>query len=191
MVYCPHCTMPPEFCEHGPCFDRCLPWLRDNFPQYLSTEHLERSMAAASLAGGEAGEVTIFIVTIHVCLSIFQKGEAVATEPPKKQKNSKKAAAPPEIKVVVAKIQRQKRKFITAIAGLETVPDLRLKDATKVLGKKFSSGASVNETPSGAKEVVIQGDFLFDVPELLVNQFKVVPATAIFIMEDKTLRPYA
>lgn len=100
----------------------------------------------------------------------------MATEPPKKQKNSKKAAAPPEIKVVVAKIQRQKRKFITAIAGLETVPgnsycessdlhltngrivllitlDLRLKDATKVLGKKFSSGASVNETPSGAKEV--------------------------------------
>lgn len=66
MVYCPHCTMPPEFCEHGPCFDRCLPWLRDNFPQYLSTEHLERSMAAASLAGGEAGEVTIFIGTLQI-----------------------------------------------------------------------------------------------------------------------------
>ena len=60
VVYCPNCTMPPEFCEHGPCFDRCLPWLRDNFPQYLSTENLERSMAAVSLADGEAGEVPLF-----------------------------------------------------------------------------------------------------------------------------------
>ena len=41
---------------------------------------------------------------------------------PKKQKGGKKAAALVETKVIIAKIQRQKRKFITAIAGLETVP---------------------------------------------------------------------
>jgi hypothetical protein len=31
--------------------------------------------------------------------------------------------------------------------------DMRLKDATKVMGKKFSAGASISETASGAKEV--------------------------------------
>ena len=34
-----------------------------------------------------------------------------------------------------------------------SIVDVRLKDVTKTLGKKFSSGASVNETASGAKEV--------------------------------------
>ena len=61
VLYCPHCTLPPEFCEHGPCFDRCLPWLRDNFPQYLSEEMLASSLAATSISdeGTAAGEVVI------------------------------------------------------------------------------------------------------------------------------------
>jgi hypothetical protein len=55
VVYCPVCTLPPEFCQHGPCFERCLPWLRENFPQYLTEEQLSTSMAAATLADGEVG----------------------------------------------------------------------------------------------------------------------------------------
>jgi translation initiation factor 1 (eIF-1/SUI1) len=38
--------------------------------------------------------------------------------------------------------------------------DLKLKDAVKLFGKKFSSGASVQETQTGSKEVVIQGFYL-------------------------------
>lgn len=63
VVYCPHCTLPPEFCENGPCYDRCLPWLTENFPQYLSEAQLERSMAAASISEsgtGDGAEVTFF-----------------------------------------------------------------------------------------------------------------------------------
>lgn len=51
---------------------------------------------------------------------------------PKKSKG-KKAAAPPEIKVIVAKIQRQKRKYVTAIAGLETVPGKQHKQITYIV----------------------------------------------------------
>lgn len=47
-----------------------------------------------------------------------------------------------ETKIVIARIQRQKRKFVTAVAGLDTVPDLKIKDAARVFGKKFSSGIS-------------------------------------------------
>lgn len=62
---------------------------------------------------------------------------------------------------------------MTVVAGLETVPDLKIKDACKVFGKKFSSGASINETQTGQKEVVIQGDLSFDLPPLLMEAFKV------------------
>jgi translation initiation factor 1 (eIF-1/SUI1) len=34
----------------------------------------------------------------------------------------------------------EKRKYVTAVAGLDTVPDLKIKDAARVFGKKFSSG---------------------------------------------------
>ncbi len=76
-------------------------------------------------------------------------------------------------KVVIAKVQRQKRKYVTVVAGLETVPDLKIKDAAKIFGRKFSSGASISETQTGHKEVTIQGDLSFDLPPLLISEFKV------------------
>jgi density-regulated protein DRP1 len=73
----------------------------------------------------------------------------------------------------MTRVQRQKRKFVTVIAGLETVPDLKIKDATKLFGKKFAASASVNEAQGGGKEVVIQGDVLGDLPALLMSEYKV------------------
>jgi density-regulated protein DRP1 len=78
-----------------------------------------------------------------------------------------------DTKIIIARIQRQKRKYVTVVGGLESVPDLKIKDAAKVFGKKFSSGASINETQTGEKEVVIQGDLSFDLPPLLISEFKV------------------
>ena len=51
--------------------------------------------------------------------------------------------------------------------------DLKIKDAARLFGKKFSSGSSIGESPQGAKEIVIQGDVWFDLPPLLINEFKV------------------
>ncbi len=47
---------------------------------------------------------------------------ADAAQSKKKGSSSSKKVAEP--RVVIAKIQRQKRKFITAIAGLESVPGI-------------------------------------------------------------------
>lgn len=95
-----------------------------------------------------------------------------------------------QTKIVIARVQRQKRKFITAVAGLETIPDLKIKDAAKLFGRKFSSGASVSEAQGGQKEVVIQGDVCFDLPNILISEYKVAPE-AIFFLEDGSLRPFA
>ncbi len=48
-----------------------------------------------------------------------------------------------------------------------------MKDAARLFGKKFSSGASVGETATGGKEVVIQGDVMFQLPEVLAKEYKV------------------
>jgi translation initiation factor 1 (eIF-1/SUI1) len=39
-----------------------------------------------------------------------------------------------DAKVVITKVQRQKRKYGTVVGGLETVPDLKIKDAYRVFG---------------------------------------------------------
>jgi 3-deoxy-D-manno-octulosonate 8-phosphate phosphatase KdsC-like HAD superfamily phosphatase len=50
---------------------------------------------------------------------------------------------------------------------------LKLKNAAKLLGKQFACGSSVSETAAGAKEIVIQGDVMVDIPDVLVAQLQV------------------
>jgi hypothetical protein len=38
VLYCGVCSMPPEFCEFGTCYDRCLPWILDNCPEVAGGE---------------------------------------------------------------------------------------------------------------------------------------------------------
>lgn len=103
----------------------------------------------------------------------------VADEGKKKKKKKRGGGIGPRkketgpTKVVISKTNRNKRKFVTSVIGLETVPDLKVKNAAKLLGRHFACGASASEIPSGAQEVVIQGDVMFDLPDVLVNQLNV------------------
>ena len=110
-------------------------------------------------------------MTLYVWYIAHEKGDG------KKKKRGgvgvpRKKAAAIEVKVIVSRVQRQKRKYVTVITGLETVADLKIKDAARACGKKFASGASVGDTPTGDKEVVIQGDVYFEVAPLLISEFK-------------------
>ena len=58
---------------------------------------------------------------------------------------------------MIKRVERNKRKYVTAVQGLE-VHGLDLKKVAKEWGKKFATGASVTKTASGGEEVVVQGD---------------------------------
>jgi len=51
--------------------------------------------------------------------------------------------------------------------------EIKIKDTVRLFGKKFSCGTSLGETPTGVKEVVIQGDYIFQLPEILMKEYKV------------------
>jgi hypothetical protein len=58
--YCPHCSMPPEYCEFGPCFNsKCLPWIQANCPSLYTEERLAQLLAAASVAAEVAATVCL------------------------------------------------------------------------------------------------------------------------------------
>ena len=166
--YCPHCSMPQEYCQYGPLFkDRCLPHMQSS----MSEEAVARALGQVSHEGG--------------IVDVAGGG--------KKSRVVTKEVTALETKVIIARIQRQKKKFDTAVTGLETIAALKgkLEDAAKFFKKKFSCGASVNKTASGTLEVVIQGDVSLDLPERLIAEYKIAPNSIFYLDGKDALRCYA
>jgi density-regulated protein DRP1 len=89
-----------------------------------------------------------------------------------------------ETRVVVQKIARKGRKVTTVVVGMDTVPGIKLKDVSKTFSKRFAGSSSVKDSPRG-KEIIIQGDHMEDVAQMVVSKFN-VPGTSVFLdMEGK------
>lgn len=86
--------------------------------------------------------------------------------------------------VTIKRIERNKRKFVTAVSGLEAF-GLDLKKVAKDFGKKFATGSSVTKTPSGGEEIVVQGDVSGEIEEFLLEKYKEIPEDNIELVEDK------
>lgn len=87
-------------------------------------------------------------------------------------------------KVTIHRIERNKRKYVTTVQGLEE-HGLDLKKVGKEMGKKFATGASVTKTPQGGEEITIQGDLSDDVLDWLLETYPQIPEDNIEQVEDK------
>ncbi|KAG8219080.1 eukaryotic translation initiation factor 1-like protein [Butyriboletus roseoflavus] len=196
VLYCEICTFPPEYCEFGSSLTRCKEWLQAAHPQlfekYYSEEALQSKLGTLSLeAQAKLEEDTA---------KKEAKAEAKADAALKKKMASQ---------ITIKRIERNKRKFVTAIHGLEAfgglfaraftsesfvdkysvcVIDVELKKAAKFLAQKFATGASVTKNAQGQDEIVVQGDVSDEVLELIESNtgvFKGIPAANVEIVEDK------
>lgn len=88
-------------------------------------------------------------------------------------------------KVQIKRVERNKRKHVTVIAGLE-VYGLENKKVAKDLGKKFATGSSVTRSAAGNEEITVQGDVSDDVQIWLLEVYgKEIPEANIEVIEDK------
>jgi density-regulated protein DRP1 len=87
-------------------------------------------------------------------------------------------------KVLIKRVERSKRKYVTAISGLEA-HGLELKKAAKELGKKFATGSSVTKVPSGGEEIVVQGDLSDEIYDWITGTYGDIPEDNIDCIEDK------
>jgi len=60
--------------------------------------------------------------------------------------------------VVIKRVERNKRKYVTAVSGLEAF-GLENKKVAKDLGKKFATGSSVTKVASGGEFCFILGEW--------------------------------
>lgn len=139
VLYCGNCSLPVEYCEYHPEYEKCKVWLEKHLP-----EEFEKIVKLAGDGGDEDG-----------------------AEEKKRQKRGgkgmvkarKKEEVPKQ--VCVSRAPRGKKKSVTVVTGLSSF-DIDLKVASKFFGTRFACGSSV----TGDDEIVIQGDVkddLFDV----------------------------
>ncbi|KAG5684486.1 hypothetical protein PVAND_013718 [Polypedilum vanderplanki] len=149
--YCGNCTMPIEYCEYYPEYEKCKKWLEKNLPSEFAKLNV-----GSEATGGSVGE----------------KAETGSAEDDEKKRqkrggkgmikaNKKKDDSDKEKKITVSRAPRGKKKSVTVVTGMSTF-GIDLKAATKFFGTKFACGSSV----TGDDEIVIQGDVkdeLFDI----------------------------
>lgn len=159
--YCGNCSMPLEYCEYYPEYEKCKQWLEKNLPvefERLKTGATASGTTAGATGSGEGGAAG----------GTEAEGAAAGEEDKKRQKRggkgmmkTKKVKDDGPKKICVSRSARGKKKSVTVVTGMATF-DVDLKVAAKFFGTKFACGSSV----TGDDEIVIQGDVkddLFDV----------------------------
>lgn len=89
-----------------------------------------------------------------------------------------------ESRIIIKRVERNKRKFVTEVSGLEAF-GLELKKVAKDFGKKFATGSSVTKAPSGENLITVQGDVADEIEEFILDKFEGIPEDNIEITEDK------
>jgi density-regulated protein len=197
--YCGVCSYPLEYCVNGTAEKQaeCRAWAAahsvDAVSEQLEGVKLTDKAASAEqadsgvgigFAEGDEASAAAAASSEPAAAAAAADGEedAAAAEKKAKRAAKKKEKAAPVPMVKIGRVSRNKRKFITIVGGLGSFPDVKMKDAAKLMGKQFACGCSVNKTASGAEEITIQGDVLMDLPPFLQSAFH-IPHDRILIVE--------
>ncbi|KAJ5549723.1 hypothetical protein N7535_002340 [Penicillium sp. DV-2018c] len=172
IVYCGVCTLPPEYCEFGGTAKKCEEWLKDNhsdlWDKLYSEDALNANLSTLSVSAQERAAKD----------AAKKEAKAAANEA---RDSERKAAS----KIQIKRVERNKRKYVTVVIGLE-VFGLENKKIAKDLGKKFATGSSVTRSPAGIEEITVQGDVSDDLRDwLLETHGKKIPESNIELIEDK------
>ncbi|OAY53925.1 translation machinery-associated protein 22 [Manihot esculenta] len=187
VLYCAVCSLPAEYCEFGPDFEKCKPWLIQNAPD-LYPDLIKEANAK------EANKVAEQLQSAGISSSggdgATPSGGTSAPKEEVKRLPGGKIKKKEKQEVVIEKVTRNKRKCITTVKGLDLF-GVKLSDASKKLGKKFATGASVVKGPTEKEQIDVQGDISYDIVEFITDTWPDVPETAIYFIEDGKKVPAA
>jgi density-regulated protein DRP1 len=190
--------LPPEYCEFGGTVKKCEEWLKTSHPDMharIYSEGVSFSIHPTHNAHPNATQLLTYpsqpteaLATTLSTLSVDAQKRAekdslkkqAKAEAAEAREHEKKMSA----KVLIKRVERSKRKYVTAISGLEA-HGLELKKVAKELGKKFATGSSVTKVPSGGEEIVVQGDLSDEIYDWITGAYGDIPEDNIDCIEDK------
>ncbi|KAK5790924.1 hypothetical protein VI817_006233 [Penicillium citrinum] len=160
------------YCEFGGTAKKCEEWLESKYPDLWTKLY-------------SADAVTANLSTLSVSAQERAAKDAAKKEAKAAQVEARDAERKAASKVYIKRVERNKRKHVTVIMGLE-IFGMENKKIAKDLGKKFATGSSMTRAPSGAEEITVQGDVSEDVKEWLLEVHgDKVPEANIEFIEDK------
>ncbi|KAL4205528.1 hypothetical protein AMTRI_Chr01g115040 [Amborella trichopoda] len=175
MLYCPICSLPAEYCEFGPDFEKCKPWLVQNAPDLYPHLLLNKESSDEAAAGGEKDASLKATSDQLQSLEISsgdggggRGGTSTSKHDEVKRLPGGKIKKKDKQEVVIEKVVRNKRKCVTIIKGLDLF-GVKLSEASKKLGKKFATGASVVKGPTEKEQIDVQGDIAYDIVEFITE----------------------
>ncbi|RDL38607.1 Translation machinery-associated protein 22 [Venustampulla echinocandica] len=171
VIYCGVCSLPPEYCEFGGTVKKCQDWLQktqsEMYDRLWSDDALAAATSALSVDARKRAEKDAHKKALKAEAAEAKHAQTIASS-----------------KVLIKRVERNKRKYVTAVSGLEAF-GLDNKKLAKELGKKFATGSSVSKLPSGGEEIVVQGDVSDEIEEFLLDKYDVIPEDNIELIEDK------
>lgn len=153
MLYCGVCSFPPEYCEFGLSFTRCKQWLQETHEEIFNTLYSDEALANQTSTLSIEKEAKIS----QDLLKKQQREEARV-----ERELQKKLAS----KVIIKRIERNKRKHIISISGLE-VFDIELKKLSKQLSSRFATGCSIVKNAEQHEDILVQGDLSEEATEFI------------------------
>ncbi|KAH0348346.1 density-regulated protein DRP1, partial [Aureobasidium melanogenum] len=172
IVYCGVCSLPPEYCEFGGTTKKCEEWLESKHPELHNKLYSEDAVAAN-------------LSTLSVDAQKRAEKDAKKKEAKASALEARRAEELATSKVIIKRVERNKRKHVTEVSGLEAF-GLDIKKVAKELGKKFATGSSATKMPGGVGEVItIQGDLSEDILEWLCEKYEQIPEDNVELVEDK------
>jgi translation initiation factor 1 (eIF-1/SUI1) len=155
----------------------------------------EEKATGAGACTGTGGGADPVVTVAHAATASHRK---VVPGPKKAKADGTSAGAP---RVVIRKVAQKKKRNLTVVAGMETVPGLKLKDASKAFSKRFAGSSSVKDggekgggggggSAGGGQqqEIILQGDHMYDVAEMIVDKFG-VPESCVWLDIDGEIVP--
>ncbi|KAJ2237218.1 Translation machinery-associated protein 22 [Coemansia sp. RSA 485] len=172
IIYCGVCTLPPEYCEFSASRKKCEQWLLQTYPaehtRLYSDQAITEKMAMTTLSDEK------------VAKEAAKMEKAISKEEARMARELEKKMAS---KVVIRRVERNKRKRVTTVTGLE-VFGVDLKKTAKEFANHFACGGSVSKNPQGQDEIVVQGDFSDEILQIIVKKHPSVPSDNIELVDD-------
>ena len=188
--YCPICSMPFEYAEFSPLYEKSKANFSETYKEYYpdvegdeelaslmtklgfegSDDHAKKARGkpkpeAASAEGGASGEG--------------------APPPPQSKKEKKKQQ---ETEIVIELNNRNKKKHITIVTGLEHF-DVDTQSAAKLFGKKFACGSALKKGEAGKPDQIeIQGSCVAALPAFIVDKLKMSMDNISVVIDKKKMK---
>ncbi|CAD0089777.1 unnamed protein product, partial [Aureobasidium vineae] len=156
------------YCEFGGTTKKCEEWLESKHPDLHTKLYSEANLSTLSVDAQKRAEKDAKKKEAKASAAEARRAEELATS-----------------KIIIKRVERNKRKHVTEVSGLEAF-GLDIKKVAKELGKKFATGSSATKMPGGVGEVItVQGDLSEDILEWLCDKYEQVPEDNVELVEDK------